>query len=218
MLTDAVARFGFAKNRILTVPLGIELERFPAPARRPEPGPGQPLVVLSSRRLDPVYDVGTLLHAWPHIPQERIPLELRVAGKGTQEGELHGLLPASQVQWLGWLTQPELDAALRDATVYVSTSLSDSTSVSLLEAMAAGCFPVVSDIAGNREWIEHEKNGLLFPPGDVDALAHALTRATQDVALRQAAVPHNRQLVEERASWVDNMRAVGNLFQSLRRP
>lgn len=217
MLSDTVAAFGFPAQRILTVPLGIELERFPGPTQRPEPTPDTPLVVLSSRRLDPVYDIGTLLRAWQRLPPDTVPLELRIAGKGSQEDRLRTLLPADQVRWLGWLTQPQLDAALRDATLYVSTSLSDSTSVSLLEAMAAGCFPVVSDIAGNREWIEHERNGLLFPAGDADALAQSLSRAVRDDALRRSAVALNRRLVEERASWVDNMRAVGTLFQSLRR-
>jgi glycosyltransferase involved in cell wall biosynthesis len=217
MLSDAVRSFGFPAQRILTVPLGIELQRFPAPTPRPEPGPGVPLVVLSSRRLEPVYDVGTLLRAWQRIPRDDVPLELRVAGKGSQENELHRLSPEGQVQWLGWLTQIQLDTTLRESAIYVSTSLSDSTSVSLLEAMAAGCFPVVSDIAGNREWIQHEVNGLLFPAGDVDALAQMLSRAVHDVALRQAAVTRNRQLVEERASWADNMHAVGTLLQSLRR-
>jgi len=217
MLTDVVQGFGFPAERILTVPLGIELERYPFPATRPEPDAQHPLVVLSSRRLDPVYDVGTLLRAWPRVRAGTTPLRLQIAGKGSQEDLLRGMLPPDQVSFLGWLSMPELDEVVRAAHVYVSTSLSDSTSVSLLEAMAAGCFPVVSDIAGNREWIKHEENGLLFPPGDADALARMLERAIGDTQLRHTAAQHNRRLVESRASWKDNMHAVATLFQSLRR-
>src|SRR4029079_13645664 len=75
------------------------------------------------------------------------------------------------------------------AEVYVSASRSDSTSQSLLEAMAAGALPVVSDIPGNREWVTDgeranagDRRGLvglaqLFAPGDAQGLADAVERA-----------------------------------------
>jgi len=215
MLSEAVRGFGYTTNTILTVPLGIELERFSWPPQRPKPSTSQPCVVLSSRRLEPIYDVATLLMAWQQLPESSIPLQLRVAGKGSEEDRLRKLLPAGAVEFLGWLTMPQLDEELRGAHLYVSTSLSDSTSVSLLEAMAAGCFPVVSDIPGNREWVEDGKNGLLFPVGDAAALASALQSANNNPALRQAASDINRDIVQTRASWDDNMGQVGELFRSL---
>ena len=52
---------------------------------------------------------------------------------------------------------------LGQADIYVSTSLHDGTSVSLLEAMGSGAFPIVTDIPSNREWIHHGQNGFLVP-------------------------------------------------------
>ena len=46
--------------------------------------------------------------------------------------------------------------------LYISIPTSDSTSVTLLEAMAAGSLPIVSDLPANREWIEDGKNGFLL--------------------------------------------------------
>ena len=218
MLSEAVRAFGFATNTILTVPLGIELERFPWPPQRPAPSATHPCVVLSSRRLDPIYDVGTLLMAWQQLSEPPVPVQLRVAGKGSEEDQLRKLLPQGAAEFLGWLTMPELDEALRGAHIYVSTSLSDSTSVSLLEAMAAGCFPIVSDIPGNREWVEDGKNGMLFPVGDTAALARALESAANNPALRQTAGDINRDIVQARASWADNMGEVGALFHGLSQP
>lgn len=215
MLSDAVVGFGYSADRIVTVPLGIELERYPASPQRHVPDADHPLVVLSSRRLDPIYDVGTLMHAWSHMQANGNAFELRIAGTGSEEMQLRTMLPTDAVAFLGWLTMPALDEHLKEAHVYVSTSLSDSTSVSLLEAMAAGCFPIVSDIAGNREWIRDGINGLLFPVGDYQALARALEKAANDPALRQAAQSHNRALIEQRASWLQNMREVSDLFQTV---
>ena len=66
------------------------------------------------------------------------------------------------------------------AEIYLSASLSDSTSVSLLEAMASCAVPVVSDIEGNREWVGEGEGARLFPPGDSAALARALEHALDD--------------------------------------
>lgn len=212
MLTDAIRAFGVPAERILTVPLGIESERFAALPERP----AAPIVVLSTRRLEPVYDVGTLLAAWEELARaERDALELRIVGSGSEEARLRERGVGRAVHFLGWLDMPRLDAQLRAAHVYVSTSKSDSTSVSLLEAMAAGCFPVVSDIPANREWVTDGDTALLFPPGDAEALARCLRRAASDAPLRDHAAARNRQVIAERATWESNLLAVEELFARL---
>lgn len=212
MLARAIERFGVARERILVVPFGIEPERFATLAVRP----ATPIVVLSTRRLEAVYDVETLLRAMAHLsPERRAQLELHVAGDGAQAAALqqrHSEVPA---RFLGWLPPEALEDELRAAHIYVSTARSDSTSVSLLEAMAAGCFPVVTDIAGNREWVRHGENGLLFPCGHEAALAQCLERACADAAWRERAAAANRTLVVERASWEHNMRSVEQVFLEL---
>jgi glycosyltransferase involved in cell wall biosynthesis len=212
MLGRALERFGTPAEHILVVPFGIETERF---ATLP-PRPASPLVVLSTRRLEPVYDVGTLLRAFGRLPRQRQQqMELRLAGSGSQETVLRQLPLEPAARFLGWMQPEALDGELMRAHVYVSTARSDSTSVSLLEAMAAGCLPVVTDIAGNREWVRHEENGLLFPCGHDEALARCLERAADDEALRQRAAAQNRRLVQERASWQRNMESVEQLFTTL---
>lgn len=212
MLARAIESFGVAPDRILTVPFGIEAARFAAPPVRPD----TPFVVLSTRRLEPVYDVETFLRACvPFAAAGESSLEIQVAGKGSREAALRELATRLPVRFLGWLSQSDLDAALGRAHVYVSTSRSDSTSVSLLEAMAGGVFPVVSDIVANREWIVDGENGLLFPCGDAEALARCLIRARLDVQLRTEAAVRNRRIVAERATWDVTVSRVETLFEGL---
>lgn len=215
MLSDAIGRFGVPAAKILTVPFGIEAARFATSAPRAE----RPLVVLSTRRLEPIYDVATLVRACARLaPDERAGFTWRIAGGGSQEAALQAQSAALPVRFLGWLAAEALDRELRDAHLYVSTSQSDSTSVSLLEAMAAGCLPVVSDLPANREWIADGDNGLLFPVGDDTALAACLRRAAGDPAWRARAAARNRDIVASRATWETNVEEVETLFVRLAAP
>jgi len=213
MLTQAIAGFGFPADRILTVPFGVEAARFASVPERP----AAPIVVLSTRRLEPLYDVATLVRAFLRLDaDQRRGFELRIAGNGGETDALERQATPVAARFVGWVSQPQLDAELRAAHLYVSTSTSDSTSVSLLEAMAAGCFPIVSDIPANREWIASEAQGMLFPCGDDAALAACILRAGADPALRAGAQEANRAVIAARATWEGNVRDVETLFEQLR--
>jgi len=119
-----------------------------------------------------------------------------------------------RVSFLGGVSNDALVAVLRKAHVYVSASLSDGTSISLLEALASGLFPVLSDLPQNREWIDPGlENGILFPPGDPTALASALGRAISKPALRAGARGYNRQMTVDRA---DNRKSMIRLAGMLK--
>jgi glycosyltransferase involved in cell wall biosynthesis len=88
------------------------------------------------------------------------------------------------------------------ADLYLSASHSDGSSVSLLEAMACGLAALVSDIPGNREWVEPGESGWWFSDGDVDGLSAGILRAAKtDLA---AFGKRGRSVVEERADWSRN--------------
>ena len=71
---------------------------------------------------------------------------------------------------------------------------------SVLEAMAAGRVVVATDIAGVREQIEHERTGLLVPPGDAVAISEALARVAADAGFRRAAGGAAREVARARFS------------------
>jgi glycosyltransferase involved in cell wall biosynthesis len=131
-----------------------------------------------------------------------------IAGRGSQEDALRRLadrLGLDGIVFLGQLDQAGLSMTLASAHVYVSVPSSDSLALSNLEAMAAGAFPVVSDLPSVDGWIMQGINGLRVPPGNVDALADALRRALSDADLRRTAAETNRTLVEARGLREPNM-------------
>ncbi len=118
----------------------------------------------------------------------------------------------ARVRFTGQVPQTEVRRVLQEADIYVSASSSDGASLSLLEAMACGLFPVVSAIPANQAWVEHGTTGLLFEPGDDRQLADGLRRALGDAALRASASVANRARVVREGSIAANMERMERLL------
>ncbi len=211
-LTQKISELGISQENILTFPLGIEIEKY-----SPEKKKGKILTVLSTRRLEPIYDVGTFIQAVPLV-LEKSERETRfiIVGSGSQSKQLkklaYDLRLQDKVEFKGNLSDEELIRTYRDSDIYVSTSLSDSTSVSLLEAMASGLIPIVTDIPGNREWIQDGKNGFLFSLSKHGALAEKIIHVANRFTQWQGFAEKNRAAVRSKAAWEVNMKAVERRF------
>lgn len=96
---------------------------------------------------------------------------------------------AGRIHLMG--SRPQAARYLRRANAFVLPSTRDGLPRSIKEAMARGLPCIISDIPGPNELIEHERSGLLVPPGDPTALAEAISRLAADdgaaVAMGQAA-------------------------------
>lgn len=222
-LAAAARALGAPAARVHEIPWGVDLARFPRTQALGAPGDGgaprEAGLLLSTRMHEPVYDLPTLLRGVAPLLAERGDLRLVVAGDGHERAALErlaaSLVPRERVRFVGMLSPPELAGWLQRAEVYLAASRSDSTSVSLLEAMAAGAIPVVSDLEGNREWVTDGAGARLFRPGDPAALTAALRAALADPGWRAAARAANRRVIEARGSWSVNLSRVEVLFESL---
>ena len=65
------------------------------------------------------------------------------------------------VEFVGWLKSNENKKWYAKSRIYISIPSSDGTSVSVLEAMSAGCIPILSDIQVSHEWIQNNENGII---------------------------------------------------------
>jgi glycosyltransferase involved in cell wall biosynthesis len=214
-LARAARELGAPPERVATIPWGIDLGRFRAAETR-EPG-----LLISTRMHEAVYDLETLIAGMAPVLAQRPHTHLVIAGDGSRRAALEraaaGMLPAGRYRFVGLLEPAALVELLARAEVYLSASRSDSTSVSLLEAMASGAVPVVSDIEGNREWVAEGDGARLFAAGDPASLTRALQRALDDPAWGPAARARNRREVEARADRERNMALIEARFESLAR-
>ncbi|MBD3180225.1 MAG: glycosyltransferase [Candidatus Latescibacteria bacterium] len=196
---------GARREDIIKVYFGIDRDTFHPSDQRPENGP---LRIISTRNLYPVYNLDLLIEAAPRIAGS-IDAEFVICGEGPErerlEQRIAELQLAGRFSFEGRLSPEELSGRLRSSHIYVSTSTSDSTSVSLLEAMACGAYPVVTGIEANREWIENGVNGTILKENDPEELAGAVISAAVDRELISAATARNLEIIEERALWEKNM-------------
>jgi len=215
-MSRALERYGVPPERVLTIPLGIDLNLFRR-ERHDWTATGDRLI--STRRLVPNTNLETVLRALPHVVQTLPDIHLDVVGDGPEEPNLRVLARRLNldrvVTWHGQVAHDALPGLLGQTGIYLAVTHSDSTSVSMLEAMACGLFPIVTDLPANREWIESGVNGLLVPPDDEVALAQAIVRAAQDPQWRENAGRQNRQAIARRANWHENMAQVAQAYQAL---
>jgi len=216
MMSEEIRRHMNGAVRVLTVPMGMDRAFF----ERGAFSGGREPVLLQYRNHEAVYDLFTLLAAMPGFLGRHPEWTLRFAGDGSQrkalEQRARELGLSDRVRFLGRLSRESLVAELGRASLYVSTSLSDSTSVSLLEAMAMGVFPVLSDLPANREWLNHPEQVRYYPAGDAAALETALEDALALGAEGRAeGARRNRAVVAERAIWEENMERVRRAFLEL---
>lgn len=100
----------------------------------------------------------------------------------------------------GWVESEGKRAALMGATLFVLPSYVEGMPMALLEAMSWGLPVIASPVGGVPEMITHEVNGLLVPPGDVDALAAAISRLMSDPPLRERLGAAARETIATRFS------------------
>jgi glycosyltransferase involved in cell wall biosynthesis len=154
------------------------------------------------------------------LVRKRVPgARLLVAGEGRLRAGLERLALRlgleGAVIFLGYLDREALRDALASSHVYVSVPRSDATAVSTLEAMAVGCFPIVSDLPSQEELVQDGENGFRAPVGDSGALAERIVEALERPDLRHRALEPNRELVRRRGLLEENMARMEELYRGL---
>ena len=173
--------FHLAPSKTRVIINGIDVEKIhdtrPAPEKLTSfcAAQGQRLVT-SVGRLMPPKGHCYLVEAMPDLTRQFANLKLLLAGDGDLRKSLEELSRRLSVQdaiaFLG--SRDDVHDLLALTEVFVLPSLSEGTSLALLEAMAAEKPIVATDIPGNRAILRHEYNCLLVPPGNPEKLAEAI--------------------------------------------
>lgn len=221
---EAVRRnSGIEDERIVTFPWGIDLLRFtPGPSSstlRHDRGWEGNEIFISTRSWEPVYAIDVLVRAFAEVVRHRPTARLLLLGDGSEERTIRSLVTELQIgeciHMAGRVPYDLLADYFRAADVYVSSALSDGTSVSLLEAMACGLPVVVSDSFGNLEWVEEGVNGRLAKAGDADSLCGSMLALLDDGSNRSVMSAANVATARERANWDANFPALVRLVEDV---
>jgi glycosyltransferase involved in cell wall biosynthesis len=178
-----LSRWGVPQERVHTIPNGIDI---PGDGRRQR---SNGLVrFLSMGRLDSEKRVDQTIRAFAALSADT-PARLTILGDGPCRQELEALSQRlgqeKRIVFAGAVA--DVTPYLREADVYLSTSMSEGMSNALLEAMSHGVMPVVSRVSGADDVVDEGVSGLLFPPGDETALATRLAEALSMTSERRRA-------------------------------
>lgn len=203
-------------QKVLVLPKGINLEQFEF---RNAPQNLEKIKAVVTRSLLPEYRHEIILKAFAKIKQLGFDFELTIVGDGNQKSRLEALTEtldiSIQVKFVGRINNQNLPSLLQQSDFYISMPTTEGVSASLFEAMASGCFPIVTDIEGNQSWIQHRKNGQLIPVDDVDFLANEIIWAFENADFRIKSVIQNRKFVEEHANYSINMKVIADRYHNL---
>jgi len=212
------------EHKIVTIPLGLELDRFPQKVpslagklRERFSIPPDVPIVSHVARMVPIKRHDVLLRAIPKVWEKMPQVRFLLIGDGETRPQIEHLAQELQLDerliLTGFIREQEMIYA--DTDLLVLTSDNEGLPVAVIESLASGK-PVVSTcVGGVPELIRDGVNGFLVPPGDPDKLAETLLKALQDMNRLREMGRKGQQTILERYSSARLIRDIDNLYQRL---
>lgn len=178
---EALVRYEFLPRRRIDVIYNgikaLEVDEQAVRQLRDELGLSPDLFVMGTvARLDPVKNQSMMLEAFARVHQRHPDTRLVMVGDGPEREALEQKALALGIKnvviFTGFSTTPGLYLALMD--LFLLSSDTEGTSMTLLEAMSLGLPVVATGAGGTPEIVEHDVTGLLTPVGDCDAFAGSI--------------------------------------------
>jgi glycosyltransferase involved in cell wall biosynthesis len=198
--------FGMNPAKTIIFPWGTDIEHFnPKSFKRSNV---KTFTLFCSRTWEPIYGIDVLAKAFVKVAEKNPDVNLILLGGGSQGAKIRQIMMnggvMERVHFGGHVTQADLPRWYHMADLYISPSHVDGSSVTLMEALASGLPCLVSDIPGNKEWIEHGVNGWLFRDGDVDDLVEKILNAIKNRKSFKKIGEAARKTAEQKADWKKN--------------
>ncbi|MBL4938122.1 glycosyltransferase [Clostridium sp. YIM B02515] len=205
----------YTQSKVITVPMGIDKLICQMKGIKSS----NEIIILSLRTVDKNCNIDYIIKAFNKFNSKYTSSKLIIANSGPEIYNIKKLINDlrldDKVELLGFISRSNLLELLLKSNIYISIPTSDSTSVTLLESMACGILPIVSDLPANREWVIHNHNGLVIENIHEDLLFEALIKAVNDENLQKRCNIENRKIILQRAIWENNMNIIENEYLKL---
>lgn len=195
-------RNGIPEERIHDIPNGVLLPDLSGLATAGE----RPVTFIYMGRFETEKALDMMIAGFARLPSH-IPARLLLVGEGPCQGDMEAQIAAlglgDRVQFTGRVD--DVAPYLAQADFYLSTSLSEGMSNSLLEAMSWGVVPIVSRVSGVDDMIEDGRSGLLFAIGDLEAFSKKCLSALNLPRESYEALRHEARLTIEKRFGMDEI-------------
>lgn len=169
------------------------------------------LVFGTITRFDTIKNLPMMVNAFAKVHKQHPDVRLLLVGDGDQKPAIEQLVEALNLKkvviFTGFQTNTKKFMSLID--VYILSSFSEGTSMTLLEAMSFSTSCIVTDVGGNIELIQNDVNGLVVESDNVSQLADAMFRLLAEEKTRV-------QLGSNAKQTFDDKFALNHMIQSYR--
>lgn len=207
-MKEQVVAMGVSPEKVHVISMGVDLQNLFTPDPTMQRSDNE-LVFVG--RLVEKKGVATLLEAMAEVLKKHPDTRLAIAGSGPLEADLKAqaqrLAMAGKVEFLGMVAQSRLPELYNRAVLavfpFMVAKSGDQEGFGLVQVEAMGCAcPVIAgDLPVIHDTVEQEKNGLLVPPGDPQALAQAIIRMLDDPILRNRLATEGHKRMVEQFDW-----------------
>jgi len=209
-----ISIFGVAAQKIRMIPFGVDTKLFVPTEKK---ATSDYTIVLSNRRFFPIYDLRTFVRAMQVSIEQDPNLRFILIGDGPEESAIcsyiNELGVSEYVSLVGEVENSEMPRYLQSSDIYVSTSLSDTTPVSVSEAMACELTCIVTNVGGVKEIISDGVNGFLIKPGDYETLAQKIVELSSNPQLRESIGTNARETIINKLDWWSLMEKVNQDYE-----
>ena len=142
--------------------------------------------IVTVGRFVPQKDYKTIIRTISKLKELRQDFVMDIIGYGEEEQNIRGWVKEFDVEkYINIYIRPEnVQDIVRDADVYLSTSLFEGTSNSIMEALNWSLPVVATNVGDNDHLVIDGKNGYLHPIGDAEGMAQSLSRLLDSIELR----------------------------------
>ena len=222
----SAAELGAARAKLFEIQYGINTDAF-RPGLDTEPireqlGLGTGPVVYSPRAFKHTYNLLAIVEAIPMVLKQMPDCRFMFRKRSDFHDDDYEALVRRQVSELGVghavrilpsAPQEELPPYYAIADIVVSFPSHDSLSRSVLEAMACGAFPIVSDLPALREWITDGENGLILSSVEPQQIVDAILLALSHKSMTEKATQINRAIIENSFSHSYWLKRLDELYR-----
>jgi glycosyltransferase involved in cell wall biosynthesis len=174
-------------------------------------------VVGTVGRFDPIKNLPMLVSSLAAAARHLGALRGLLVGDGAEFGKLTAHLAraglSEQVRLTGY--RSDVTRLVQCLDLFVLSSLSEGTSMALLEAMAAGVAVVVTEVGGNPEIVVKDGTGWTVPSGAVEALTAVILDAARNQVRRNRLAQAGQERFKEQFSWARMMAAFRERYAEL---
>ncbi len=227
-VSDKVIRLTNYKKKITIFPRGVDLNIFEpskSTALRSKLSWNDKVVFICTRAHYPIYGVEYIIRAFREVAKINknfglLLIDYKPKSSGSLTAKFRQMIKNYELDTLVHILPPvsndKIPTYLNNSDVYISTSLSDGTSVSMLEAMACGLPVIVTDLPGNKEWIKNDYNGYIVPKRDIKLLSRSILKLICKGSKRKQMGQRNTEIARQRANWNEHITTLEKTYNIIK--